>query len=156
MREEQLIVLPKRQFEAIERGRFKNKWFRFWVPYNFSKLENDRFNHVYLPLNRDYRPLGVTENVTYQDYIAQALVFMNDPAKFKDVWVPGKPLYLYDGSTESLLTLGERFMRLQMKVCRLYGRIPLTKEQEWRRILEKKRQADEKSCSEDEQNPHRS
>jgi hypothetical protein len=43
------------------------RFFRYWMPYTFTKLEVNKRKHVYLPLNRNYKPLGVLslETVDY-------------------------------------------------------------------------------------------
>jgi hypothetical protein len=35
-------------------------WFRHWMPYEFVRLRPDGDEHVYLPLNRALKPLGIT------------------------------------------------------------------------------------------------
>jgi hypothetical protein len=37
-----------------------------------------RHKHVYLPLNRNYKPLGQTsrQRVRYEDYVDQAMIFL--------------------------------------------------------------------------------
>ncbi|MFC0634701.1 type II toxin-antitoxin system HicB family antitoxin [Brevundimonas balnearis] len=77
-------------------------WFRYWLPYCYHKLEHSRNKHVWLPLNRNYKPLGITsrDHVDYHNYINQAVAFASDPATWRGIWVDrqsaenGK-LYLY-------------------------------------------------------------
>ena len=33
-----------------------DRWFRYWMPYCFAKLDGHGRRHVYLPLNRNYKP----------------------------------------------------------------------------------------------------
>jgi len=80
----------------------QDQWFRYWMPYHFKKLEVRGREHVYLPLNRNYKPLGKTsrEHVNFEEFSAQAMVFQTDPHAFEHVWhLEG--LYLYDDSARS-------------------------------------------------------
>ncbi|MGH6977954.1 MAG: hypothetical protein ACRED4_01455 [Brevundimonas sp.] len=65
-----------------------DSWFRYWMPYAFVKLEHPKLKHVWLPLNRNYKPLGYTSSVwvEYDDYIDQAISFARDPRLLKAVW----------------------------------------------------------------------
>ena len=79
-----------------------DSWFRYNMIYHLQKL--DVPGHVYLPLNRDYRPLGIAsdgKNWTDVDYMAhaeKAMKFSRDPSTFTDVW-GHSPLYMYyDGA----------------------------------------------------------
>jgi hypothetical protein len=81
-----------------------NFW-RIALPYCFEKLESSAYPHVWLPLNRNYKPLGMLSRdyVNYDDYITQALVFSRDPSAFKDVWngsIGPTCCYLYDDGTD--------------------------------------------------------
>lgn len=63
------------------------------MPYRFIKLPLAGAKHVYLPLNRNYKPLGVgapsdldnKRKVDYLDYRNQAVIFLRDPHSFKGV-----------------------------------------------------------------------
>lgn len=72
------------------------------LPYCLKKMEVS--GHVWLPLNRRYKPLGVKGGVfvDYNDYKDQAMVFSRDPITFKDVWNMAENgwCYLYDDGTE--------------------------------------------------------
>lgn len=77
-------------------------WFRYWMPYCYHKLEHSSRKHVWLPLNRNYKPLGITsrDHVDYDRFINQAVAFASDPAAWRGVWVDrqaaiGGKLYLY-------------------------------------------------------------
>ena len=58
-------------------------WFRHWMPWKFVRLGADEA-HVYLPVNRALKPLGVTGHgcVRWRDHAAQAIVFRSDPHEF--------------------------------------------------------------------------
>lgn len=85
-------------------------FFRFWMPYCFERAEHPRYKHVFLPLNRDYQPLGHYERAG--DYHGPesveryGVVFRRDPATFKGIWWTlhghgGEKLWLYDDTIES-------------------------------------------------------
>ena len=107
-------------------------WFRHWMPYEFVRLVPGGGAHVYLPLNRALKPLGVAARgrVRFRDYRAQAVVFRTDPRTFEGVWfdpvgaAPGLPrrrLLLYDDTPESRMDYFVRFERLMARVSRLRG-----------------------------------
>ena len=103
-------------------------FFRAAFPYCFDKMESNAFPHVWLPLNRDYKPLGVGvlnryKWVDYQDHIASALVFSRDPCTFKDVWHSIDPAacYLYDDGTDLDAIYFQRLQRLLGHAHRYYG-----------------------------------
>ena len=110
------MPLTKTQTDAAftldKRGR--NTFIRTCLPYAFRKLEGE--GHVYLPLNRQYKPLGQRsdDHVDYAAYRAQAVVFARDPKTFKDVWsnVEGDTLWLYDDGNETRTTYFDRLGRL--------------------------------------------
>ena len=107
-------------------------WFRHWMPYEFVRLGPGGDEHVYLPLNRALKPLGITARgcTRFSDYRAQAVVFRMDPHPFEGVWfdpvgaTPGLPrrrLLLYDDTPESRMDYFVRFERLMARVSRLSG-----------------------------------
>ena len=108
-------------------------WFRHWMPHEFVRLGPGDDEHVYLPLNRGLKPLGVTARgcVRFDDFRAQAVVFRMDPHTFEGVWFdpvgaapPGLPrrrLLLYDDTAESRMDCFARFERLMARVSRLSG-----------------------------------
>ena len=98
-------------------------WFRFWLPYKFEKLESPKRKHVYLPLNRNYKPLGITsrDHVDYAAYMHQAVVFASDPTKFTGVWHDPKGLWLYDDTSNSRVDYFERLSRLTDRTMKLVG-----------------------------------
>jgi hypothetical protein len=68
-----------------------------WWPYCIRRLENGS----YLPLGRNYEPLGHCEEgrvYDYEQFASQAWTFTCDPLKLDGVWCPhaGAP-YLYSG-----------------------------------------------------------
>lgn len=77
----------------------RDNWFWNCMPYCFRRLDISR-KHVWLPLNRRYKPLGVVTKqwVIYEEYLPRSVVFARDPQGFKDIWLdPVGPdsLYLY-------------------------------------------------------------
>jgi hypothetical protein len=91
-------------------------WFHSAMPYAFVRL--DRPGNVWLPLNRDYKPLGIrtTDWVEYDDHADSAIKFARDPSGFPGVWwneqADRSTLYLYSDAPCSRLTYWERLGRL--------------------------------------------
>ena len=85
-------------------------------------MEAADHKHVYLPLNRDHKPLGVKSNdwVDYQDFIDQAVVFPEDPHTFENVWHIPETLYLYDEGSKSKVDYFERLERLLSRPVKLF------------------------------------
>ena len=101
----------------------KDQWFRYWLPYSFEKLKTDKRSHVYLPVNRIYKPLGVTsdERLDYEDFIEQAVIFSADPHNFDNVWTIRNTLHLYDETVSSREDYFERLERLMSRSVKLFG-----------------------------------
>lgn len=101
-----------------------HSWALYFLPYLFQKIRSDRFKfkHLYLPLNRYYKPLGYigTGRVDYSAYADVAVVFRRDPATFKGVWYPS-PHYLYDDSPSSREDYFERLAALMTHAMPLAG-----------------------------------
>lgn len=93
-------------------------FFRLWMPYLYQKVEVPGRKHAYLPLNRDYVPLGGRRAdgfVKYEDVaLTHAVYFSRDPVLLKDVWwnTRGGSLWLYDDSVASRVDYFERLQRL--------------------------------------------
>jgi len=101
-------------------------WFEHWMPYCFHKLPGiRRYKHVYLPLNRDYKPLGHVsrKRVHYEDYAAQAVIFHEDPMTLEGIWTATSDdkLWLYD-DTASRVDYFERLGRLMSHKVRAVGK----------------------------------
>ena len=91
----------------------RQHWFRYWMPYQFIPLKAGGKRHVYLPVNRDYKPLGMKNAfVNYEAHLTNAVVFARDPHRFKDIWFDPKTLYLYNDSPRSRLDYFERLGHL--------------------------------------------
>jgi hypothetical protein len=90
-----------------------NSWFRYHMPYTFTWIKS-KYKHTYLPLNRNYKPLGYMDArlVDYNDYIDQAIVFTRDPIEITFVWHNRDGMYLYSDSYESRRDYFERLERL--------------------------------------------
>jgi hypothetical protein len=93
-----------------------NKWFRMFMPYTFTRLHGAKRPLTFLPLNRNYKPLGVCSRdwVKYADYESQAMVFAVDPRKFKGVWetIRIDDLWLYSDGPKSRVDYFERLAKL--------------------------------------------
>ena len=94
------------------------------MPYCFKKLEVEGRNYVYLPLNRDYKPLGITskEDVDYDAYLSQAVMFSVDPHTFDGIWFHKETLHLYEDVASSRVDYFERLERLLSQEVRLYSK----------------------------------
>jgi hypothetical protein len=95
-------------------------YFKLWMPYLYHRVEHPKRAHVFLPLNRNYKPLGsLTRNyVRYEDFVeTHGVAFARDPASFKGIWtnVQGTHLWLYDDSAKSRVDYFERLERLFLK-----------------------------------------
>lgn len=92
-----------------------NRWFRHFLPYAFVRLEHPRRRHVFLPVNRDYKPLGMItrKEVDYVDYMEKAAVFRRDPRLMPGVWTATREhLMLYNDTPGSRLDYFERLARV--------------------------------------------
>ncbi len=96
--------------------------FRYFMPYCYQRINTGDFEHVYMPTNREYLPIGcMTEDWgVLEDYLDRAVVFSSDPHNFKDVWYNRERLYLYGDSVESRETYLERFDKLLSHPMRVY------------------------------------
>ena len=110
--------------EQLRQLSYGDSWFRYWMPYTFEKLEHPELTHVYLPLNRNYKPLGITSKdwVEYEEFIDQAVAFNRDPSKLKGVWLDTQGLYLYEDSLDSRKDYFERLGKLFSHSMRLVER----------------------------------
>jgi hypothetical protein len=54
-----------------------NEFWHYHLPYKMMNLEHSRTKNLYLPVNRNYKPLGIISGdfVKYDDYIDQAIIF---------------------------------------------------------------------------------
>lgn len=111
---------------ADARLTIRNQWFRVWMPYQFIQMEVPDAKHVYLPLNRNYKPLGygtprqTTPWVDYSDYLHQAVVFERDPHGFQGIWEEPERLYLYSDNSGTQKTYFTRLEKLMSRTVRLY------------------------------------
>jgi hypothetical protein len=98
-----------------------DQWFRYWMPYQFVKLEHTKYKHVFLPVNRNYKPLGIVARdfLDYEKYMPQAVVFEDDPAGFKKIWWDERGLYLYDDGPKSRIDYFDRLGKLFLRSVRL-------------------------------------
>lgn len=106
-------------------------FFRVFMPYLIWRVEVPGRKQAFIPLNRDYVPLGTSRgdgHVNYKDpaVIARhAVYFARDPAKLKDVWwssdKDGGRLWLYDDSTASRVDYFARLERLMSRQMEMVG-----------------------------------
>jgi hypothetical protein len=103
--------------------RIRNDWFRLWMPYCFIPITKPGARkHVYLPVNRNHKPLGVGTawhlggpRVDYDKFENHFLRFTSDPLKLKGVWSQ-KPLYLYYDRPSSTDDYGARLHEVMRHV----------------------------------------
>lgn len=92
-----------------------NRWFRHFLPYAFVRLEHPRRRHVFLPVNRNYKPLGIfsREWVEYATHLDDAVAFRRDPLLMTGVWTATREhLWLYNDNPLSRLDYFERLERV--------------------------------------------
>lgn len=85
-------------------------WSRYGLPYAFKRLSTVG-GHVWLPLNRDYKPIGQDG----EDFASGPVRFAVDPTTLRGIWhgsVEGQTLYLYDDAPESRVDYFARLERL--------------------------------------------
>ena len=108
---------------GAERLTKMDQWFRYWLPYSFVKLDVTNRKHVYLPVNRNYKPLGITsgEWINYEDFADQAVIFSADPHTINNVWYSPATLHLYGDAISSRLDYFQRLERLLSRSMKLFG-----------------------------------
>lgn len=109
----------------------RSDFFRYWMPYTFEPMRVAKARaHTYLPLNRDYKPLGIVDpqhhggehlHVNYEDYEDRFVRLTVNPINLKGIFIHddtgnarnGEPnLYLYNDGPWSSVDYGERLQRL--------------------------------------------
>lgn len=107
-------------------------FFRFWLPYLFQRIDHPSHAHVFLPLNRNYKPLGVTSSewVEYDNYtLSHGVFFARDPSTFSGIWhgtvkEGDSQLWLYNDGPASRLDYFVRFEQLMSKMIKVMdGRV---------------------------------
>ena len=71
--------------KLTSRGHF----FKFWMPYVFQPIVVEEVKWAYLPLNRNYKSLGVTSrsHVEYHEFAkTHGVKFSRDPHLIEGVW----------------------------------------------------------------------
>jgi hypothetical protein len=95
-------------------------FFRLFMPYLYQRVTVPGRKHAFLPLNRNYLPLGMRRN-GWVDYKAvagtHAVFFSRDPSTLADVWwnQSGDSFWLYDDSAASRIGYFERLQRLMLR-----------------------------------------
>ena len=88
------------------------------------RIEEPERNHVYLPVNRNYKPLGITpaEWVDYDTYLSQAVVFSANPHTFDDIWFHNETLHFYEDVVSSRVDYFARLEWLLSRVVKLHAK----------------------------------
>lgn len=96
-------------------------WSRFWLPYCFERMDApDLGKWVYLPLNRNYKPLGTppkSDWVKYEDYRSHFIAFKSNPTNLEGVWFSmwgESRLYLYNDNPDTCVDYFDRLARALM------------------------------------------
>jgi hypothetical protein len=125
---EQHYSLPREHFKALQRDalpaipervhwRSQDNYRRLHLPYCFTPVSSEA--HIYLPLNRFYKPLGM--HGVWVDYRAFPEIFVRfscNPHSITNVWWcnlgrgNSRGLYLYYDNRDSMKDYGERYARL--------------------------------------------
>jgi hypothetical protein len=99
--------------EKILRCKLGSDWFDQWLPYCLQRLNQP--GHVYLPLNRYYKPLGGARDdfFDYEQHAGLALTFRAAPHTIEGAgWLPpavaDRRLYLHGGDPKSRRRYFER------------------------------------------------
>lgn len=103
-------------------------FFRFWMPYVFQRINHAGAKHAFLPLNRNYKPLGQLDK-KHADYDALAeshgVSFARDPLTFTGIWTNSRPddglFWLYDDRPASRTDYFERLEKLMTKSMPVIG-----------------------------------
>lgn len=84
------------------------------LPYALVKVQSPKYQHVWLPVNRDYRRRGEGGWCDHARHIDNAMVFARDPHLFSGVWATTTEAacYLYIDPWEAVADYGERLERL--------------------------------------------
>lgn len=95
-------------------------FFKLFMPYCIQRVEVSGRKHAFLPLNRDYAPLGMRRgaHLDYEKMMpTHGAYFARDPAKLADVWwnVRDGQMWLYDDSPESRVDYFARLERLMSR-----------------------------------------
>lgn len=96
-------------------------FFKLWMPYLYQRVEVPGRKHAFLPLNRDYVPLGMRRSagfVHYEEAMAKhGVYFTRDPATWDGIWwnVRDGCLWLYDDSVASRQDYFARLERLMSR-----------------------------------------
>jgi hypothetical protein len=69
------------------------------LPYCLRQLDQSHGEHVYLPVNRHYKPLGQEQHAhgAYEDHAGQAWHFRRDPHEIEGAWSKTDRSYFYVG-----------------------------------------------------------
>lgn len=103
-------------------------FFKFYMPYLYQRVNHPDRKHAYLPLNRDYAPLGFRRgeprHLNYEELaVTHGVYFARDPATIDGVWhnVRGGSLWLYDDDPNTRRDYFERLERLLTKQVQMIG-----------------------------------
>ncbi|HZF43315.1 MAG TPA: hypothetical protein VEZ48_07890 [Sphingomonadaceae bacterium] len=96
---------------------------RYWLPYCFQRVDWAGAKWAFLPLNRNYKPLGYLSGawVDYPDYLqTHGVKFSRDPSTITGAWVDNPSpasdvLWLYSDGAKSRLNYFARLERVMLK-----------------------------------------
>lgn len=101
-----------------------DKVLRYFLPYCIHKISSHK-GHVYLPLNREYKPIGVVskERVDYEAFSHLFIRFSRCPSKIKIDWQYKivnndgviEKLYFYNDSLKSRSNYFEKYTAVMDK-----------------------------------------
>jgi hypothetical protein len=107
------------QLERAGKLTRERHFFRFWMPYLFQKIEVDGVRWAFLPLNRNYKPLGNLNRdyVEYDAYtISHGVKFGRNPALLEGIWTnissDSEQLWLYEDAPKSRVDYFSRLEKL--------------------------------------------
>jgi hypothetical protein len=95
-------------------------FFKLFMPYLYQRVEVPGRKHAFLPLNRDYQPLGMRREgwTDYQQVAStHAVFFARDPAQLEGVWWNQRDgsFWLYDDSVASRIDYFKRLETLMLR-----------------------------------------
>jgi hypothetical protein len=104
------MLTQTQAYRLTEIGAKRIAWFRWHMPYVLHPLDEKK--HLWLPLNREYKPLGLNRNdfVDYKDYAKEAMRFSRHPDTMEGVF--WRHHHLYDDGHKSRLDYFARLEKL--------------------------------------------
>ncbi|MEW6438016.1 MAG: hypothetical protein AB1508_12705 [Pseudomonadota bacterium] len=87
---------------------------RIHFPYCFMPIDVEGLRHCYLPVSRNYKPIGSADSefAIYEEYPEHFVYFWRDIAPLTALW-RGNPLWLYNDGPASREDYFERLARIE-------------------------------------------